>query len=149
MLINTYNPVGIYLLKVNNRNSRTRCEICSNLRIKIPERRQWRHSGIFIVKFEHILHFEHEITGWEVSSLMRTFLFSLFVPMSSRPYSILAVSTRSIFPFLLYFHYDKLYNLMNTDRLVLSLIFQNTPYYFYIITWMKNMSNFQIAKVQC
>ena len=31
-------PAGIYLLKVNNRNTRTRCEICSKLTIKIPER---------------------------------------------------------------------------------------------------------------
>ena len=30
--------------KVNNRNTRTRCEIA------------WRHSGIFIVNFEHISH---------------------------------------------------------------------------------------------
>ena len=51
-----YFPAGIYLLKVNDRNSRTRCEICSKLTIKIPERRQWRRSGIFIVNFEHILH---------------------------------------------------------------------------------------------
>ena len=29
------NPAGIYLLKVNNRNTRTRCEICSKLTIKI------------------------------------------------------------------------------------------------------------------
>ena len=29
-------PAGIYLLKVNNRNTRTRCEICSKLTIKIP-----------------------------------------------------------------------------------------------------------------
>ena len=49
-------PADIYLLKVNNRNSRTRCEICSKLTIKIPERRQWRRSGIFIVNFEHISH---------------------------------------------------------------------------------------------
>ena len=34
--------VGIYLLKVNNRNTRTRCEICSKLTLKTPERRQWR-----------------------------------------------------------------------------------------------------------
>ena len=27
-------PVGIYMLKVNNRNTRTRCEICSKLTIK-------------------------------------------------------------------------------------------------------------------
>ena len=32
-------PAGIYLLKVNNRNTRTRCEICSKLTIKTPKRR--------------------------------------------------------------------------------------------------------------
>ena len=32
-------PAGIYLLKVNNRNTRTRCEICSKLTIKTSERR--------------------------------------------------------------------------------------------------------------
>ena len=37
-----YNPTGIYLFKVNNRNTRTMCEICSWLTIKTPERRQWR-----------------------------------------------------------------------------------------------------------
>ena len=45
-----------YLLKVNNRNTRTRCEICSKLTIKIPERRQRRYSGIFTVNFEQISH---------------------------------------------------------------------------------------------
>ena len=35
-------PAGIYLLKVNNRNTRTRCEICSMLTIKTPERRRSR-----------------------------------------------------------------------------------------------------------
>ena len=29
-------PVGIYMFKVNNRNTRTRCEICSKLTIKTP-----------------------------------------------------------------------------------------------------------------
>ena len=33
-------PAGIYLFKVNNRNTRTRCKICSKLTLKIPERRQ-------------------------------------------------------------------------------------------------------------
>ena len=33
-------PVGIYLLKVNERNTTTRCEICSKLTIKTPGRRQ-------------------------------------------------------------------------------------------------------------
>ena len=32
-------PAGIYLFKVNNRNTRTRCVICSKLTIKTPERR--------------------------------------------------------------------------------------------------------------
>ena len=45
---------GIYLLKVNNKNTRKRCEICSNLTIKTPERRQC--DGVFIVNFEHISH---------------------------------------------------------------------------------------------
>ena len=49
-------PAGIDLLKVNNRNSKTRCEICSKLTIKIAEGRQWRRSGIFIVNFERISH---------------------------------------------------------------------------------------------
>ena len=30
---------GNYMLKVNNRNTRTMCEICSKLTIKTPERR--------------------------------------------------------------------------------------------------------------
>ena len=34
------NPVGIDLIKVNNINTRIRCEICSKLTIKTPEQRQ-------------------------------------------------------------------------------------------------------------
>ena len=34
-----YSPAGNYMFKVNNRNTRTRCEICSKLTIKTPERR--------------------------------------------------------------------------------------------------------------
>ena len=49
-------PAGTYLLKVNNRNTRTRCEICSKLTIKTPERRQWHRFGVFIDNFEHIAH---------------------------------------------------------------------------------------------
>ena len=49
-------PAGNYFFRVNNRNTRTRREICSRLTIKIPELRYWRRSGIFIVNFEHISH---------------------------------------------------------------------------------------------
>ena len=43
-------PVGIYMFKVNNRNARTRCQICSKLTIKTSERRHWRRFGVFTVK---------------------------------------------------------------------------------------------------
>ena len=56
-------PYPAEMLKVNNRNARTKWEICSKLTIKTPERRpktperrQWHHSGVFIVNFEHISH---------------------------------------------------------------------------------------------
>ena len=38
-LVMTY-LAGIYLLKVKNRNTTTKCEICSKLTMKTPERRQ-------------------------------------------------------------------------------------------------------------
>ena len=73
-----YHPAGIYLPKVNNRNTRTRCEICWKLTIKTTERPQCRRSGIFIVNFEHIftpcssvsiVDFEHVIAGWAWSKM--------------------------------------------------------------------------------
>ena len=48
-------PADFHLLKVNNRNTRKRYEICSKRTIKTPKRRHWRRSGVFI-NFEHILH---------------------------------------------------------------------------------------------
>ena len=39
-----FDPANIYLFKVNNRNIRRRCEICSKLTIKIPEWRHWTTS---------------------------------------------------------------------------------------------------------
>ena len=42
------------MFKVNNRNTRKRCKICSKLTIKTPERHHWRRSGVFIVNFQHI-----------------------------------------------------------------------------------------------
>ena len=43
-----------YMFQVNSRNIRKKCDICSKLTIKIPERRQWLHSGVFTVNFEHV-----------------------------------------------------------------------------------------------
>ena len=57
------------MFKVNNRNTRTRCDICSKLTIKTPE---WRQN-VFIVNFEHTSHlvlvflsltFEQVNAGW-------------------------------------------------------------------------------------
>ena len=39
-------PTGSYMFKVNNKKTRTRCEI-----------RQWRRSAVFIANFEHITQF--------------------------------------------------------------------------------------------
>ena len=47
-------PTNIYLFKVNNRNTRRRCEICSKLTIKTPERCHWRPIGVFVDNLEHI-----------------------------------------------------------------------------------------------
>ena len=37
-IFHTTFPAGLYLFKVNNRNTRTMCEICSKLQRKTPER---------------------------------------------------------------------------------------------------------------
>ena len=48
------------MVKVNNRNTLTRSEICSKLAIKTPERRFFTpYSSVFIVNFEQIN------AGWE------------------------------------------------------------------------------------
>ena len=44
-------PVGIYLFKFNNRNTRTRCEIWSKLTIRTPKRRRKCRLGWFISIF--------------------------------------------------------------------------------------------------
>ena len=44
-------PANCYLFKVNSRNTRKNCEICSKLIINTPARRHWRRSSVFIVKF--------------------------------------------------------------------------------------------------
>ena len=69
-------PAGNYMFKVNNRNTRTRYEICSKLTIKIPERRHWRRSIVFIVNFKHstlssvcTVNFEQVNAGWVRSVL--------------------------------------------------------------------------------
>ena len=44
------------MLKVRNRSTRTRCEICSKLIIKTSGRCHWVHSGVFIFNSEYVSH---------------------------------------------------------------------------------------------
>ena len=75
------------MFKVNTRNTRTRSEICSKLTIKVPERRQWRRSGVFVVNLEHI---SHLVLVFLVLTLNRLFLFImlLFIPDTIRVHTI-------------------------------------------------------------
>ena len=47
----------VYMFKVNNRNGRAKCEVCSKLTITTPERRYWRRSGVLLLTLNifHIL----------------------------------------------------------------------------------------------
>ena len=42
------------LVQSQNGYTRTMCEICSNLTIKIEEWSQWHRSGVFVVNFEYV-----------------------------------------------------------------------------------------------
>ena len=82
-------PVGIYMFKVNKRNTRTRCKICSKIAIKTPERRQWSLSGVFIVNFEHISHLD--------------LVFLLLTLNMQIPTGSLSHHINILYPYLVYF----------------------------------------------
>ena len=50
------NQAGIYLINVNNTNTRTRSKICSKLIIKTPDWCHYRRSGVSIANFKNISH---------------------------------------------------------------------------------------------
>ena len=65
--------VRLAIVSINNRNTRTRWEICSKLTVKRPEQHQWRRSGgVFIVNLTYfkpcssvsIAIFEQVNAGW-------------------------------------------------------------------------------------
>ena len=89
---------SIYLLKVNNRNTRTSCEIYSKLTIKTPERPHWRCSGVFIVNFERnfsscssisIVNFAQVIAGWDVIMTANIYFQTSFKKLSSYPVGVI------------------------------------------------------------
>ena len=87
---------GIYLLKVDNRNTRRKYEVCLKLTIKTPE---WCHDSLFFNKvagwymrrfYEKtltrrrsigiIVNFDHVFASWNVSIFVRWELFQKSLP---------------------------------------------------------------------
>ena len=91
-------PASIYLLKVNNRNTETRCEICSKLRIKIANgvvlvsSSFWYlycwlgtyftpFSSVSIANFEHVIadwasfQLDPALSNWMYKSFIKSFIF--------------------------------------------------------------------------
>ena len=84
-VISVIYPVGNYMLKVNNRNTRTRCEIHSKLIIKTTERRHWPRSDVFIVNFEYIWHFV-QVFLWLTLSRYNDYIWSVPFYCPDYPY---------------------------------------------------------------
>ena len=62
------------MFKVNNRNTRTRCEICSKLTVKTPERRYFTTcSSVFIVNFEQINAGWEDVNGFKSTGRVSSF----------------------------------------------------------------------------
>ena len=49
-------PAGIYVIKVNDENTRTIFQTSSEFTMKTPERHQWCRFIVFIINFEKISH---------------------------------------------------------------------------------------------
>ena len=50
----TKSAANNYLFKVNNKSTRTRCELCSKLTTKTTGRSHFSRSDVFIFNFEHV-----------------------------------------------------------------------------------------------
>ena len=58
-----------------------KCQLCSKLAIKSPERGQCRRSGVFIVNFGHISHlFSVSFVSFSVYFCIAIFSFQHFIP---------------------------------------------------------------------
>ena len=90
-------PANINLFKANNRNTRTKCEICSKLTIKTPEWRQSLRSSVFIVNFEHISHF--------LLVFLLLFLFGVFSIRLGRWAPVKWNKSRLAMYYVMHYHY--------------------------------------------
>ena len=75
--------------------------------------------------------------------ILRHFLYLLYLCPSLDQGLLISYLCYLFFIFIFIFI---MVNRMNADTLVLLLIFQNVSYYFYMITWMRNMNYFQLLK---
>ena len=97
-------PPNIYLFKVNNKNSRKKVWICSKLKIKTPERHQWRRSGAFIVNLTpltyltyltpfssvSIVDFEQVNASWNVTLWETALVLMCFKNLNRKVYTNLS-----------------------------------------------------------
>ena len=69
MWVNSRIPPGIYLHKVNNRNTRTRYKIYSKLTIETP-RTTLVVMSLYCCSRISIVNFEHVIAGWDNKQIL-------------------------------------------------------------------------------
>ena len=68
-------PASYYLLKANNSNTRTKCEICSKLTIKTPEQRlAWCLTYFTPGSSVSIVNFNQVIASWVIVKVFSTLI---------------------------------------------------------------------------
>ena len=89
----------IYWFNVNNRSTRTMCEICSKLtkkKTKTPEQREWLRSGVFIINFEQISKLLWCLNFWSLKSECQLGKWTIFLGKNLNCFKfILKISFRS------------------------------------------------------
>ena len=130
-------PARIYLFKVSNGNTRTVCEICSNLTIRTAERLRWRRCSVFVGNFDifHILFWCFHcwlwtskcwlIYIWQGSSFILLFLKMLVQGSKSKFFGV-----RSSFSVFSLQYLEK--RRLPMTRYVMFLLFSNILYTSYI-----------------
>ena len=106
-------------LKSTIETLKKRCEICSKLTTKTPERHQWRYSGVFIVNFEHISH---------LLPLFQLLTFNMWMLADQCLFQIIVSFQTVILPYG-----ARLWT--KADDLSELLQFTNQTFYFLKITW--------------
>ena len=139
---------SFYLLKVNNRSNRKRCEIFSKLTIKTPEWRQWCCCGHFIVDFENTLHLFSSVFIVEFGQVNVCSILIMVFSNKGFSYSVFVASVND----WLYVVFGRLdWPMMRRNNIIwelitkiLSWLFHNT-YIFHVKPWKTyNISSFML-----